>query len=104
MPPHFSAIKINGVRLYKFARRDIFISLRPRPVYIKEIVLLSKNENIIEINIKCSRGTYIRALARDIAHKIGTYAYLDKLTRMSIGTFNESKCMNINNIIKCLSL
>ena len=103
IPPYFSAIKVNGKKLYEFARKDIFIRLKPRKVDIKYIEISSINYDSIELLVKCSKGTYIRALARDIANKLGTFGYVDSLIRISVGSYDIKSCYNIEDVIKCLS-
>ena len=98
-PPAFSAVRKNSVRLYSLARKDIFIKLKPREVEIFSINLLDLGDNYIDINVKCSKGTYIRALARDIAIKFGTVGYLSSLKRLSIGSFDRKKCEEFNFIL-----
>ena len=103
IPPYFSAIKVNGKKLYEFARKDIFIRLKPRKVDIKYIEVVSINYDSIELLVKCSKGTYIRSLARDIAHKLGTFGYVESLSRISIGNYDIKSCYNVEDVIKCLS-
>ena len=95
-PPAFSALRKNNVRLYKLARKDIYINLKPREVEIYSIKLISFKDNIIEIEVKCGKGTYIRSLARDVALSLGTYGYLKSLKRLSIGPYDRDSCVNIN--------
>ena len=103
IPPYFSAIKVNGKKLYEFARKDIFIRLKPRKVDIKYIEVVSINYDSIELLVKCSKGTYIRALARDIAYKLGTFGYVESLSRISIGNYDIKSCYDVEDVIKCLS-
>ena len=95
-PPAFSALRKNNVRLYKLARKDVYINLKPREVEIYSIELISFKTNLIEIEVMCGKGTYIRSLARDIAIKLGTYGYLKSLKRLSVGPYNKDNCLNIN--------
>ena len=99
-PPYFSAVKLNGIRLYKFARKDIYIKKKPREVYVHNIELLELNENIIDVRISVGKGFYIRAFAKDFAKKLGTFGYLLELKRISIGPFDESTIVNIEDL-KC---
>ena len=92
IPPMYSAIKKDGKKLYELARKGETIKREPRHVTIYEFNQLSKS--IIEsglvklkVHIKCSSGTYIRALARDLATKLGTTGYVSELRRTSIGNF-----------------
>ena len=99
-PPYFSAVKLNGIRLYKFARKDIYIKKRPREVHVHNIELLELNENIIDVRMSVGKGFYIRAFAKDFAEKLGTFGYLLELKRISIGPFDESSIVNIEDL-KC---
>jgi tRNA pseudouridine55 synthase len=94
-PPMFSAKKIKGKRLYKIALAGEVITRTPNLVHIDNIDVLSFNEKIIRIKVKCSKGTYIRALASDIGNKIGCGAFLKTLTRSEIGNFNIEKSLNV---------
>ncbi|MCL2390641.1 MAG: tRNA pseudouridine(55) synthase TruB, partial [Endomicrobia bacterium] len=71
IPPMFSALKHNGIRLYELARKGIEIERKPRKVIIKSIEILSFSEGILDLRIECSSGTYIRTLAKDIGDFLG---------------------------------
>tara|TARA_Y100000589_G_scaffold60895_2_gene51875 strand:+ start:15905 stop:16591 length:687 start_codon:yes stop_codon:yes gene_type:complete len=89
MPPIFSAVKINGERLYKHARNGNYnIHLEPRIIKIHKISILSIDLPFLQILIRCSKGTYIRSLAHDIGKKLGCGAYLFNLKRSKIGQHN----------------
>ena len=96
-PPMFSAKKVNGVRLYKLARKKIEVERDDQNCTIYDISLKSIENNIIEFAVTCSKGTYIRVLGSDIAKKIGTVGYLTKLTRTSIGKHSLSRSLTIKN-------
>ena len=98
-PPAFSAVRKNSVRLYSLARKDIFIKLKPREVEVFSINLVGLKSNYIDINVKCSKGTYIRALARDIALKLGTVGHLSSLKRLCVGSFDRKKCEEFEFIL-----
>ena len=95
-PPAFSALRKNNVRLYKLARKDVYINLKPREVEIYSIKLISFKNNLIEIEVECGKGTYIRSLARDVALKLGAYGYLKALKRLSVGPYDKDSCIDIN--------
>ena len=97
-PPAFSAKKINGVRLYKLARDDVFVHLKPVPVQINSISLVTIQDNELTIDVECSKGTYIRQLGLDIARSMGTYGYLSSLTRTGVGSFDSSNCFDFRDI------
>ena len=97
-PPAFSAKKINGVRLYKLARMDVFVHLKPVLVEIEEIKIISMLQNQLTIDIKCQKGTYIRQLGSDIAKSLGTLGYLNSLIRTSVGEFNLKNTLSLEDI------
>ena len=99
LPPLFSAIKINGERLYKKARRgDTDIKLKPRNITIHKITLLEFNLPFIKFEVKCGKGTYIRSLAYDIGKKLLCGAYLHSLERTYIGQFNLKDAKDLSDI------
>lgn len=103
IPPMYSAIKINGQKLYDLARKGETIERKPRPITITNIVLLNfnKDNNEIEFKVTCSKGTYIRVLCEDIATKLNTCGYMSSLKRTRVGTFtieNENKFIEIKDI------
>ena len=102
IPPAFSACKINGDRAYEFARKGIEIKLSPKLLVIDEIELLSYNMPEIVIRVVCSKGTYIRALARDIGQALNSGAHLTSLCRKRIGNITLDQCMNIEDLDQLL--
>ena len=93
--PMFSARKINGVRLYKLARKNIEIKTNPKLITIKSLNINSLNENTLKITVECSSGTYIRVLAEDIAEYLGTVGHLISLTRLSVGDYKLDESVTI---------
>ncbi|TVR93300.1 MAG: tRNA pseudouridine(55) synthase TruB [Spirochaetaceae bacterium] len=87
LPPDFSALHVNGRRASDIARTGEKPALKARAVHIHDMQVLSSTENELRIKVDCSRGTYIRALARDIADQLGTVAYLTALERSAVGSF-----------------
>ena len=87
VPPMYSAIKINGKQLYKYARQGQIIERKPRIINIYDIKLLSFSSNLVVFYAKVSKGTYIRTLGEEIAEKLGTVGHLTKLTRVEIGPY-----------------
>ncbi len=87
IPPMYSALKVNGVRLYSLARKGEVIERKPREVYIDKIELLSYKSPCLEFYVKCSKGTYVRSLASDIGKKLGYGGSLKELKRVSSGQF-----------------
>ena len=88
VPPMFSAKRINGQRLYKLARRNIKIKREPIKINISDIALIDYKKNIITFSVRCSKGTYIRVLGKDIAEKLNTVGYLKSLKRTNVGQFS----------------
>lgn len=87
-PPRFSAIKINGQRAYKLARKGENFEIPSRQIEIYSIDILNYNYPELKIRVHCSSGTYIRTLAEDIGKQLGTGAYLTALRRLRIGNYN----------------
>lgn len=98
VPPMFSALKRNGVPLYKLARKGINIKLEPRPINIYKIELLDYNNDEIKFKVSCSKGTYIRSLARDIANKLNTCGHLIHLCRTKVGSYTKANAIRIENL------
>ncbi len=86
-PPKYSAIKVNGKRAYELARKEKDVKIKEREIKIKEFNILNFSSSVIEFNILCSKGTYIRSIARDLGEKLGCGAYLSELRRTKIGSF-----------------
>ena len=98
IPPMYSAIKVEGVKLYKLARRGQSIKIKPRKINIKSITLQKYNSPVLELKVVCSKGTYIRALARDVGEKLGCGACMEALTRTRIGKFALSSAVSPKTI------
>ena len=93
--PMYSARKINGVRLYKLARKNIEIKTNPKLITINTLKIDSIDENTLKITVDCSSGTYIRVLAEDIAEYLGTVGHLTSLTRLSVGEYRLDESVTI---------
>ena len=93
--PMYSARKINGVRLYKLARKNIEIKTNPKLITIKSLKIDSLDENTLKITVDCSSGTYIRVLAEEIAEYLGTLGHLISLTRLSVGEYKLDESVTI---------
>ena len=93
--PMFSARKINGVRLYKLARKNIEIKTNPKLITIKSLKIKQLDKNTLKITVECSSGTYIRVLAEDIAEYLGTVGHLTSLTRLSVGEYKLDESVTI---------
>ncbi|MEG0977626.1 MAG: tRNA pseudouridine(55) synthase TruB [Bacilli bacterium] len=97
-PPIYSAIKVNGKALYKYARNNQEVDIKEREIEIFDINFVSYDAPFLSFNISCSKGTYIRTLGSDIANKLGEIGYLTKLQRTNIGNFSLNDAIEINNI------
>ena len=91
----YSARKINGVRLYKLARKNIEIKTNPKLITIKSLKIDSLDENTLKITVDCSSGTYIRVFAEEIAEYLGTVGHLISLTRLSVGEYKLDESVTI---------
>jgi|TARA_B110000914_G_scaffold223203_1_gene238200 tRNA pseudouridine55 synthase len=93
--PMYSARKVNGVRLYKLARKNISVKRNPKQIEIKYLECTAIDSNLLHIKVECSSGTYIRVLAEDIAKKIDTIGHLIKLTRTTVGSFSLNDSLTV---------
>ncbi len=103
IPPAYSAIKVNGKRAYQYARKGTEIELKSKTLVIKEIELLRYEMPEIELRIVCSKGTYIRALARDIGKALNSGAYLIRLQRTRIGNYTLEQSLDLTELADMLS-
>lgn len=93
VPPTYSACKVDGKRAYEFAREGQDVELKPKLLFIDEIELLDYSFPEIRVRVVCSKGTYIRALARDIGVALGSGAHLTALERTRIGEVTLDQCI-----------
>ena len=100
IPPLFSAVKIEGKRAYEHARNGSDMVLAPKKITISELELLSFSKEEIKLRVVCSKGTYIRALARDLGSALQSGAYLVGLIRTRIGDLKLEDAWNIQNFIE----
>jgi tRNA pseudouridine55 synthase len=103
-PSRFSAIKINGQRAYNLARKDIEFEVPKRIVEIFSYKLISNNSEFAEFEIECSKGTYVRSLARDICKKVGACGYVSSLTRLKVGPFIYDKRISLDALKSLITL
>ena len=100
-PPVFSAVKVDGKRAYDLARKGKEVELKPKLLRIDELELLdcalAGAEKFLTIRVVCSKGTYIRALARDIGEALGSGAHLTSLRRTRVGDFRVEDCMQLDD-------
>ncbi len=100
LPPVFSAIKIGGKRAYKFARKDKDPELSPRPVHIREFEITRIEMPEVDFRISCSKGTYIRSIARDFGTSLQSGAHLASLRRTRIGEFLLSNAWELEDLME----
>lgn len=100
IPPVFSAVKIDGQRAYTHARKGTEVKMRARQINIKKIELIEFSQKQIEIRVVCSKGTYIRSLARDIGKALESGAYLVGLRRTKIGEFRVENAFSVEYFLK----
>ena len=99
VPPMFSALKVNGVRAYEFARDNKEIELKSRKITIKEFEITRIDLPEVDFRIVCSKGTYIRSIARDFGYYLNSGAYLTALCRTRIGEYKLCDAQEIEDII-----
>ena len=100
VPPMYSAIKVNGKKLYEYARKNVQIELEAREIEIYEIKLgtINQKENTITFTVHCSKGTYIRSPCEDIAQRLGTIGYMKELNRTKVGIFNIENSISVEEL------
>lgn len=103
VPPAFSACKVDGKRAYKMARKGKEVELKPKVLVIDEIELLEFSQTSIKVRVVCSKGTYIRALARDIGEALGSGGHLTALQRTRVGDVTLDRCMSIDEATDMLN-
>ena len=101
IPPIYSAIKVNGKKLYEYARKGQEVKIEPRKINIYDIQLLEtdKENKEIQFKVSCSKGTYIRSLCEDIAQSLGTVGYMKELQRTQVGDFMIEQSISIDDLI-----
>ena len=102
IPPMYSAIKVNGKKLYEYARSGKTVEIKPRQIEIYSTKLLNIDTKEAEIvfEISCSKGTYIRTICENLAEKLNTVGYMKELQRVQVGEFNINNSTNIEDIRK----
>lgn len=104
VPPMYSALKVDGQRLYKLAYQGVEVARQPRPVSIHQIDLLHFDQDSFEIRVRCSKGTYIRTLIEDIGNVLGCGAHVSTLRRLSTGPFTEEQMVTMETVEKRMEL
>lgn len=103
VPPVFSAVKVDGKRAYNFARKGKEVELKAKPLEIKEMEVISCDLPDVTLRIVCSKGTYIRAIARDLGEVLGSGAHLIALRRTRVGMIPVSSCMSMEEALERIS-
>jgi len=98
LPPMHSALKHKGVPLYKFARKGVNVERKLRSITIHRIILLNFENNIADIDVTCSKGTYIRTLADDLGKTLGCGAHVGQLRRIQAGRFTIDSCRKLDDL------
>lgn len=102
VPPAFSACKVDGKRAYALARKGKDVELKPKVLVINEIELLSFSPTEIQVRVVCGKGTYIRALARDIGQALGSGAHLTALRRTQVGDATIDRCLTVDQVAELI--
>lgn len=99
-PPIYSAIKVNGKKLYDYARKnqEVEIPKREIKIYEMELIGINESEKTITFKVHCSKGTYIRSLCETISEKLETVGYMKELNRIKVGSFSENKAVTLEAI------
>lgn len=100
MPPIYSAIKVNGKKLYEYARKGQNVEIKPREIEIYDIKLMNidAQKKQIQFKVFCGKGTYIRSLCEDIAEKLETVGYMESLKRIQVGDFKIEESSKIQKL------
>lgn len=98
IPPIYSAIKVNGKKLYEYARKGQTVDIEPREIEIFEINLINIDNLSIDFTVHCSKGTYIRSLCEELAEKLETIGYMEELERLKVGNFYINDSITIEEL------
>jgi tRNA pseudouridine55 synthase len=98
LPPMYSAIKHNGERLYKLARQGVEVEREPRTIHIHALELLSFDLPAFELDVHCSKGTYVRTLAEDIGKQLGCGAHVIGLRRTGVGPYDDQSMLTLEAV------
>jgi tRNA pseudouridine55 synthase len=98
IPPMYSALKHEGQRLYKLARQGVEVEREARPVEIYSLVLINRGQDWIDIDVHCSKGTYVRTLAEDIGEQLGCGAHVSALRRTAVGPYGDQELVTLEQL------
>ena len=99
VPPMYSALKVNGQKLCDLARKGKTVERQPRPVTIHELTLVERGENTLRLRVRCSKGTYIRTLCKDIGETLDCGGCMDSLRRISAGEYTISEAVPLQTLL-----
>lgn len=95
MPSKFSALKVNGKRAYELARKGVEFELKPREITVYSLKFTKNTSDSADFEVECSKGTYVRSLARDICQKLSVCGHVSKLARLAVGDFTIENAINL---------
>ena len=99
IPPMYSALKVNGQKLYDLARKGRTVERQPRPITIHELTLLETGEDTLRLRVRCSKGTYIRTLCKDIGEALGCGGCMAELRRVRAGEYDLSQAVPLQELL-----
>ena len=99
VPPMYSALKVNGQKLCDLARKGKTVERQPRPITIYELTLLNRGENTLCLRVRCSKGTYIRTLCKDIGEALGCGGCMESLRRVSAGEYTIAEAVPLQELL-----
>ena len=99
VPPMYSALKVNGQKLCDLARKGKTVERQPRPITIYELTLLEWGENTLRLRVRCSKGTYIRTLCKDIGEALGCGGCMESLRRVSAGEYTIAEAVPLQELL-----
>lgn len=99
VPPMYSALKVNGQKLCNLARKGKTVERQPRPITIHELTLVERGENTLRLRIRCSKGTYIRTLCKDIGEKLGCGGCMESLRRVAAGEYTIDEAVPLQTLL-----
>ena len=99
VPPMYSALKVNGQKLCDLARKGKTVARQPRPITIHELTLVERGENTLRLRVRCSKGTYIRTLCKDIGEKLGCGGCMESLRRVAAGEYAIDEAVPLQTLL-----
>ena len=100
VPPMYSALKVNGQKLCDLARKGKTVERQPRPITIHELTLVERGENTLRLRVRCSKGTYIRTLCKDIGEKLGCGGCMESLRRVAAGEYAIDEAVPLQTLLE----